>query len=991
MDSNKSRRARSRSPAAADVLPNPLHQLTTYELRHVVTHAVEGGRDTEVHRLLALEWTPVPGSTRNALFEAFEEAGEPERFANDVRLAWRLAQAATDREVAMGEPAKGVGLEILYALTYASIATFVANVGPRLLEELVRAAVWSAAHAVAYARRIPVFLQRAEALVALLSQVEGEDRERLAREALTSWRAARGDWWNRQPVLHRLATRAPGSLHDELLAAASTIDNEDAQRKVVDALVGHASDLETKKARRKVHPKRTLSMLEYARSLDGEARVKALSELVPDLDGRGRRLLLEDVAALRSDRNRAILLTALARDADGELVSELQREADRLDGWERAEVLLALVPRLPVRRRDRVLRRIAKAAREPVGITTAHLLAELAPYLGARDRAATLDKAVSIGVAEAKRLHDSWNWRVSGLRDLASKLPPRGAEQVLSAALASARQSYDPDDATGELIEALPTGLSPEFLRDVLRRATTIGDGATRRSAEIAFAPGASARAREAVWSAVMRDIPRQEARGSYFRTGALTMALSLPRLAASHRNRLLARAIRAVRDPALDPHDRQSLFRWLAKTAPTAVLAELRLGRAQLGGVETWLIEAIAPHLPADALGDAVGAARKLTAGRLEALIALTPRLPTAQQRGVLKEIRSMKSDSALDALATLVPVLRGTARSRVASEVFIAMKRRHGGRPVLPRRRGSESCMLDGELLYRISPWLPAHHVTSAVKIARRLPVGELRLSVLTRLAPRLTGRRREVMLNTMIETMRQQSDFLGVSPENVAHLASHLEPRQADRLWVNVLDTVGRVMPRSKRLDLLADIVPRLSDGAVERALEVARAFNLPDLRAQAMRFVAPRLKEEARAVLVAEIAADCRQRRDGFRLADLAECMSDGAERDRALTDAMGFALAPLTVGSRSRVGLKGSKGETTTDRAALEAVQKRLTSGSRPAMLTALRRALEEFAPSGRREVLSRLNGFSPVVTTLGGEVACDHTLHAIETVVRWFP
>src|SRR4029450_76300 len=96
-----------------------------------------------------------------------EQAGETAAYLRDLRLAWALAEGATDELLTQGGLAASIGLEVRYALMSASIADIAKNIPAALLIALVVHRLWTPAQALAYAKEIPMLPARSQGLAAL--------------------------------------------------------------------------------------------------------------------------------------------------------------------------------------------------------------------------------------------------------------------------------------------------------------------------------------------------------------------------------------------------------------------------------------------------------------------------------------------------------------------------------------------------------------------------------------------------------------------------------------------------------------------------------------------------------------------------------------------------------------------------------------------------------------------------------------------------------
>jgi hypothetical protein len=189
---------------------DPTAALDEYEICHLGEHLESVGDRLTLDRILRLEWgEPIPQrreqifvepqtpgplarllrrrpaapdrptspnqptspdgiQSHPAWFEAKNQISRPDEFVEDVQRAWRLAANADVAELASTGTAVGVGLQARYALVLASVNSYASAIPKPLIVALVRAEMWTAPQAVAYARRVADTEERLDLLTALL-------------------------------------------------------------------------------------------------------------------------------------------------------------------------------------------------------------------------------------------------------------------------------------------------------------------------------------------------------------------------------------------------------------------------------------------------------------------------------------------------------------------------------------------------------------------------------------------------------------------------------------------------------------------------------------------------------------------------------------------------------------------------------------------------------------------------------------------------------
>jgi len=136
-----------------------------YGLRHLATHLSAGNWNSELNRLLALEWL-LDGRHTNVWFTVKDAAGDIEGYLADVGLAWKYAQE--DNCSDDGKRSVCVTLNCRYALLTASIHSLSRNIPPVLFPIFLRGGRLSPTEALVHARSIPDSKLQAEALTELV-------------------------------------------------------------------------------------------------------------------------------------------------------------------------------------------------------------------------------------------------------------------------------------------------------------------------------------------------------------------------------------------------------------------------------------------------------------------------------------------------------------------------------------------------------------------------------------------------------------------------------------------------------------------------------------------------------------------------------------------------------------------------------------------------------------------------------------------------------
>ena len=195
---------RLQEPAARDVDGG-------YGLRHLIEHLVVAGNVLDAKRVLSGEWVSeqprevtrsgwrglldrvlrrkrvvVDRFSKNAWFAAKGGTADLAGYLTDQQRAWRGAETESERAIAAGEPARSMALEVRCALAIASLNDVAGNVGPQLLDALVRQKIIAAPTAFAYAIQSPEAAQRMHALMRVAAWLDEPRRSEACRSALAA-------------------------------------------------------------------------------------------------------------------------------------------------------------------------------------------------------------------------------------------------------------------------------------------------------------------------------------------------------------------------------------------------------------------------------------------------------------------------------------------------------------------------------------------------------------------------------------------------------------------------------------------------------------------------------------------------------------------------------------------------------------------------------------------------------------------------------------
>ena len=579
-----------------------------YALRHLTHHLEWAGRAGETHALLAAESDAA--GLGNVWYSAHDQAGTANDYISDLHRARRLVTAQVDADVAAGQVAAGLGLELRYTLIGAAVATLAATIAPALVSRLVGAGRWTPARAVGHARQLRDPEDRALALARLVPEfaavTDGPDLLPELRNAVAITDEYRRPW-----LLAALVELLP-DLPPEIFAA--------------DALAA-AQDLEDD---------------------DKASALARLAKVLPEP------LLPEALGMVRrvgAGAERAWALASLVARLPDSLLSEVLAEARRVDGYERATLLAAVGPRLVGAERD-----AAVAAAYDIGTADDRAWA-LAALAGESDQSG--EQLVADALEAARSVTEPY-LRAWALAAVTRPLPAAARAPVFEEALAAARTATDSDRAWALacVVEALPDHEQAPIVAETLRAAAAVESDEDRADVLARLAPHLGRWSEEAlqVAAAIKAESHR---------------ATALAALAAHLSDSTLKTALKMAAGLG-DEDERGLVLVALCPRLPEGDASELlaSVGRFSDAGVRSWVVGELAEHLPDRLLGEALGAVQSINGeyGRSQLLGRIAAATPGPEaQRLLAKAVAAARRipfefgrAQALTNLAYLVPAAK-------------------------------------------------------------------------------------------------------------------------------------------------------------------------------------------------------------------------------------------------------------------------------------------------------------------------------------------
>jgi hypothetical protein len=797
-----------------------------YGIRHLATHLAGACSIDELHRLLRLEWLGRNASAANVWYTVHDQTGELSIYLSDLARAGRMAAEESALNLARGEPAAAIGLELRYALLSASVRSLAQNIRTPLLLALVEKGIWTVEQALPYIGQTPEIPQRVETLARVSVSLDDPQKAELLREALTAVRSA--DDPDRSRALAALAPYLPDRLLPEALEVAWAL--EPVPRAWVFAALAPCLPVPQQ----------------------NELLEETLSVIAPAFPERLLADELRKVGALKDEWERGEGLATVGPVLSGQLLTEaLQLAREIGDPGARARGLAALVPTLPEPEKSNVLEEALAAAG--------------AAESAEGDESALIALAPHRPKADAPFLHglEGTNAVFEDLlrARLLAMLAPHLREPLLARALAAVSVLGN-QRGRSEALSSLAPYLPQSLLAEALTTAMALSDEGKRANALAALVP----------------HLPEPLAAEAL--EVARTLGVEGPRAAAlaavacaspeSAKSRALAEALAAAR---AIPHEHSEDAGPAITVRRFGIKIELPEREIE---AERWRADSLAllaPHLPEPeksvALEEAVAAARKIEypQWRAESLAALASQLTPAQSHRVLEEaLQAALSDSwegGASALADLAPhlpeslltqALTKSIESDVTSADLVAALAPHLSEPLLVKALLATRAIRDDPAragaLAALAPYLSEPDKSAVLEraLAAALAVTNEspRVASLAVLAPHL----REPLLSKIVTAARS----MGWPNDLLVPVAPFLSAPLLEEALTAVF---GADRDAWERIAVLRTLVPHLPEPLLCEALGSVRAMQSEAARTPALALFVPYLPDAQKRAVVEEI--------------------------------------------------------------------------------------------------------------------------------------
>ena len=736
-------------------------------------------------------------------------------FLADLDLYWGLEDRQLATQLAQGNNIS-LGPGVQCALIRTSIHALSGNYSPDLVGQAVKTGLWSVAHALSVAVKVPNAERRAAMFAAISRSGQCDDDQcRYAMQAGLDAALAIHDERDRASALAAFARNLQGELKEKTLRAA------------LDTVLAISSE---------------------------GLRSRSLAALVPDLQGEMLRVGLDAVLVIQDERDRAYALADLAPNLQGEMLrAGLDAALAIRNEWARSRSLAALAPNLQGELKEKTLRAGLDAAlaiqdEEYRTYALASLARNLQGELKDKTLRAGLDTALAIqserarsraltafapdlqgellraGLDAALTIQDE-EYRSYALSDLAHNLQGDLLRAGLDAALAIQNESAR-TSALASLAHNLQGEIKEGAMRAALDTALAIQDEEYRSHALASLAPNlqgdllrtgldaALAIQAEEYRSYALADLA-PNLQGELLRAGldaALTIkdeeyrSYALAALAPNLQGALKGKTLPDGLDDALTIQDEESCTRVLAALA-LKLNSELK-GKALQAGLDAALsiqdeelcsraLVALALNLQSESKGKAIQAG-------LDAALAIQDEWARSS------------------ALAALAPNLHGELlRAGLAAALFI-------------QDEGDRSSALAA-----FAPNLQGEMLRTGLDAALAIQAENARSSALAAFAPNLQGELLRAGLDAAlaIEDERDRTSALAA-----------LAPNLQGELLRAGLDAALAIQDERDRTSALAALAPNLQGKLLREGLDAALVIQDERDRTSALVALAPNLQGE-----------------------------------------------------------------------------------------------------------------------------------------------
>ena len=421
---------------------------------HLTWHMEKAGDIESIHVLLSEE----NENGKNGWYGALDSLGLNAVFIEDLIRAFNLAEKSSENQIQNEYKSSSIGLEIRYALIYASINTLSAHIPADLLITLFETKKWTETKVFVYALKEPNLHDRVIKLMYVYQKATYESIKKDSLEqALSSALKIQNDY-------------------DRLEAFSFIVPHLDGQKKeeVIDQALSSAFKIQ-----------------------NDCNRSQALSFIVPHLDGQKKEEVIDQAlfsaSKIQNDYNRLEAFSFIVPYLDGqekeEVIDQALSSAFKIqDEYYLSRAFSFIVPHLDGQKKEEVIdQALSSASKIQNNYYRLEAFSFIVPYLDGQKKEEVIDQALS----SASKIQDDY-CRSQALSCIISHLDGQEKEEVVNQTLSSAfkiQNEISRSRAFSFIVSHLDGAKKEEVIDLALSSASNIQDDKCRSQVLSCIAP----------------------------------------------------------------------------------------------------------------------------------------------------------------------------------------------------------------------------------------------------------------------------------------------------------------------------------------------------------------------------------------------------------------------------------------------------------------------------------------------------------------------
>jgi hypothetical protein len=923
---------------------------------HLTWHMEKAGKIEDIHTLLCEE----NENGKNGWYEALESLGLNAVFIEDIIRAWNLSEKESIHQLEQGNKSSYIGLEIRYALIYASLNSLSANIPEELLVALLETKKWTEDKVLIYAQKEPDLQTRAYKLISIYQETKDESlkKEKLMEKAFDAAFKIETDT-EMAEVLLAIFQYSDGQKKEEVmekaLAATSKIrDNNDRKWALSNMISSVVFSNLSEQGKEMLMEKALNAILKLE---DNYARARALTDIISYLDEQRREEMLE----------KAIDATSKIEDND-----------------DKARVISAIIPFLDGQRKEEMLgKALDSASKIENGDFRSGILIDILPYLDEQRKKELIEKVLDL----ASEIKDNDN-RARALSSILSHLDGQRKEEVLEKALNAIfelENDYYRAKALTDIVSNLDGQREDKLIKKVIDAASKIENDYKRAEALSAILPHLDGQRKEEVLEKALNAIFELE--NDYYRAEALSAIAS--NLDEQKKEEVMGKALDAT-SKIEDNYKRASLLSGIVSKLDgqrkeevlEKVIDAAPKIRDDRDRAKVLLV--IVPYLDGEKKEEVMDKALDATSKiedeneRTEALSAIVSKLDGQRKEEVIGKALytafKIKDDyKRAKALIAIVPNLDGQRKKELIEKILDTAflietdyKRTDALLAIVPNLDGQR----EKELIEKV------------LDVASKIKDNDNRARALSSIIPFLDGQRKEEMLGKALDAASKIENGYFRS-RVLIDILPYLDGQRKENVLKKALDIASKISDDNDREIALLSILPYLNgqrkEEVLEKALEADSKINYEDDNIRALSEILPYLDVQRKKELIEkDLEATSKIKYDNeivWALLDILPYL-DGQRKKEAMEKALGAVSKMIFDDDRAR---------------ALRVMLSYLRNLPINNLYFWWRKAIKILRERTRSSLLIDITTLIPVISDLGNDETLFEISRAIIDVSRWWP